>query len=719
MVKQKLRVVAASHSEPQPPVEETTREKNRRELDERRGKREEERLLGLRECDTRSPRRQSPEASDILNKLDDTTDPCDDFYQFACGGWLKKHVISEYYAPQVSIHSELQDKLYLELRRLLEKETAEDEYDFIPKIKEMYESCMDTRSIENAGISPLSEALKKLGGWPVVEKHSWDETFFDWINTLSHLRKMGYSHDTLMKLDVTMVPNHTSPYIVTLDQPSLGLDRQFLVKGLKDITTYRYFQLMVAAANALGADKATSEEELKKTLEFEIKLANFSLPAKRRQKISHVYEGFTVYDLLTTVKEIDWLRYLNLLLNDEIDQNEPIVVMSSNYIIEFSRFIREADKRVVANYIMWRVVQASLPFLSKDWRHMLQAHTPKTTAEKPRWKECISRLNDGPLGATLSFYHMQHYFEKESKEAALEIARYIKRRFLNGITEAHWLREHDGYLQNKVNTTTYHIGYPKELLDDCFLLELYKNLTFSEGSYLDKELKARKWSTDYFFSLLRKPVIKNEWTKFPKALSVDGVYHWTNNSIELSAGYLQSPFFNKDWPQYLNFGGFGHIIAHEITHSLDYSIREIRKTDSWIHRAYDELPSCMVFQYANFSADNSMKVNGVSTIRENIADNAAWREAYLGYQSWVRDHGRENMLPGLKYTPNQLFWISAANKWCEKVEPDYLKTVLEEGVYPPQKFRVIGPVSNSEEFAKDFHCKPGSRMNPEPKCYVW
>lgn len=114
-----------------------------------------------------------------------------------------------------------------------------------------------------------------------------------------------------------------------------------------------------------------------------------------------------------------------------------------------------------------------------------------------------------------------------------------------------------------------------------------------------------------------------------------------------------------------------------------------------------------------------LQLNGINTQGENIADNGGMKEAYLAYQEWIRRNGREQRLPGLPYTPEQMFWISAANTWCSKYRPEAMKLRITTGFHSPGEFRILGPTSNMEEFARDFNCPVGSKMNPKKKCMVW
>jgi predicted metalloendopeptidase len=177
----------------------------------------------------------------------------------------------------------------------------------------------------------------------------------------------------------------------------------------------------------------------------------------------------------------------------------------------------------------------------------------------------------------------------------------------------------------------------------------------------------------------------------------------------------------------LNFGAIGFVIGHEITHGFDDRGRQFDKDGNnknwWDHQTdlnFRNRTQCMVEQYNNYTVpENGLSVNGVNTQGENIADNGGLKEAFLAYKKWVKDHESEKALPGLEYTPDQLFWISAANVWCGKYRTEVLKLRVMVGSHSPPMFRVIGPMSNIKEFSESFNCPLGSNMNPNQKCSVW
>ncbi|XP_035210388.1 neprilysin-2-like, partial [Stegodyphus dumicola] len=573
---------------------------------------------------------------DILDSLDQTANPCDDFYQFACGGWRNQRTVPEG-SWYTSAHSEIANDLNLKLKVLLEKELAGNEPNFIRILKEMYDSCMDVERIENESSKPLEKVLKNLGGWPVVEGEKWNSCAFDWIDTVIQLRNMGYKYNTLIDVDVVGLRNRNT-YIIKLNEPSLGIGRLNLMRGTIDLSTNQYLKLMVKTANKLGANESTSERELSEALEFERKLAN-----------------------------IDWLDFFSRLLNQEINENDPLLIMAPKFINNFANFLKEADTKAMANYMMWRVVFESLPLLSKEWRNLAveQGFLTSESKEEPRSKKCSISFTDDTLEVPLNSYFVRHYFKDESKEAVRELVEYIHRELLNTIENITWMDQIAKiYIKEKPNSMTYNIGYPKELLNDSYISDTYANLVL-DRDYFNNTLKLRKLKTDYTFSQLRKPIPKNDWVERVNVADVNAAYSKSKNKIVLPSGLLQFPLFSKAQPQYLNFGALGYYIGHEITHAFDYGVQQLDytgKNGDWSKDIFQNKLLCLKEQYSNYVAENGKKIDGFNAdfVTDNLADNGGLRLAYQAYQSWVINHGREKNLPGLPFTPNQLSWISAA-----------------------------------------------------------
>ncbi|XP_035217910.1 neprilysin-2-like [Stegodyphus dumicola] len=668
-------------------------------------------------------------AANILSSLDVTTQPCDDFYQFVCGGWLDKHFLSED-KSDVSVISKLRHELNLRIKNLLERETIENEPDFITMIKGMYDSCMCIERIERDGSEPLKEILRDLGGWPVVEGSNWNETSFDWMDTVSLMSRMGYSHNILMRLSVGKDDRNNTALIIKLDQPSLGMpDRRFLMQGLNDPAVAAYFKLMVKAARKLGAKKRSSKKELKEALKFEITLANFSLPREERRNFTSMYNKYTVKKLIDDLPQIRWLKYFNGLLTDNITETETLIVVAPAFVERFADFINKTNKRVIANYMMWTVVQQSFSLLSNDWRNLPQEYFSVISGkskETPRWEHCVYSIKKY-FGLAVDAYYKKNYADDSTEEFAEFMIGYILEYLPSMLEKTNWLSERTKTAAvEKATALTYRIGLPDVFLNDSIVSDQYKNLQFGNENYFMKILKVRRWLTYSSLSSLRKPFVKEAWMEHTRETDANAYYDIYRNLIVFNPGLLLSPLFDKNRPYYLNFGALGSLAGHEMMHGFDDEGRQFNKVGNnvnWWDRESDEIfrtkAQCIIEQYGNYTAENGLQLNGITTQGENIADNGGLRLAYQSYKRATIELGSERMLPGLNYTTSQLFWISAAQVMCNKMTPELQKLSILSDSHTLRKFRAIGPMSNLPEFAEDFQCNTYSQMNRETKCRVW
>merc|ERR1711990_347142 len=284
--------------------------------------------------------------------------------------------------------------------------------------------------------------------------------------------------------------------------------------------------------------------------------------------------------------------------------------------------------------------------------------------------------------------------------------------------------------REKLRTMKEYIGYPDELLQVHLLEEVYKDLEVSPLKHFENGIEVGKWSTTYVWSKIREKVNKTDWKRHDQPAIVNAFYSPLENSIQFPAGILQGVFFNSQRPKYMNFGAIGWVIGHEITHGFDDQGRQFDKEGNLLNwwkpdtsSRYLNKAKCIINQYTNYTFPqlDNLPLNGINTQGENIADNGGIKEAYRVYNEWVNTNGEEQLLPGLNFTPRQMFWISAANVWCSKSRPHALKLSVLTGTHSPDQFRVQGAFSNMEGFSEDFKCPSGSKMNPETnlKCKVW
>nr|XP_020633916.1 endothelin-converting enzyme-like 1 [Pogona vitticeps] len=266
------------------------------------------------------------------------------------------------------------------------------------------------------------------------------------------------------------------------------------------------------------------------------------------------------------------------------------------------------------------------------------------------------------------------------------------------------------------------IGYPDFLLNSEAIDKEYE-FQVHEKTYFKNILNSIKFSIKLSVNKIRQEVDRSAWLLPPQALNA---YYLPNkNQMVFPAGILQPTLYDPEFPQSLNYGGIGTIIGHELTHGYDDWGGQYDQHGNlmhwWTDASYSKFlkkAECIVNLYDNFTVYNQ-RVNGKHTLGENIADMGGLKLAYYAYQKWVREHGPENPLLWLKYTHEQLFFIAFAQNWCIKRRSQsiYLQVLTDK--HAPEHYRVLGSVSQFEEFGRVFHCPKNSPMNPVHKCSVW
>ncbi|XP_055923499.1 neprilysin-2 isoform X2 [Eupeodes corollae] len=672
-------------------------------------------------------------ASNILDAIDPTVEPCDDFYQFACGNFIRTKTIPED-KVSISSFSDINDKLQEQLKALIEDERDESSPKHFQLPNKLYKACMNKTLIEELGSSPIANISESLGGWPVIKGESWNsDNAWTWQETVRKFRNLGFSMDYILDFSIGVDLKNSTKRLIDIDQSAIGLSREFLVKGLNDTLVLAYFDYMVDIAVIFGADRDVALKELGESLQFEIDLANISWPNEKRRNSSALYNLRTVGDLDKSYPYIgSWKDYINALLpkNLQIDEDEPINVSVPSFFDDLGPLLAKTPKRTICNYMMWRIHAFSISFLSEEFRKRQLEYATALSGrqeQEARWKECVD-ITGGSLAISIGSLYVRRYFKENAKHIALEMVENIRSVFSGILTQVDWMDEQTRKSAlEKLSSMTTHIGYPDEIIDDAKLSEYYDSLDIDSSKYFESFLKMNVFGTDKSFNKLRLPVNKTDWVRHARPAVVNAFYSSLENSIQFPAGILQGQFFHAERPKYMNYGAIGYVIGHEITHGFDDQGRQFdvhgNLVDWWqenTKEAYLSKAKCIIEQYGNYTEKSTgLNLNGINTQGENIADNGGIKESYLAYRKWAQKNGPEPKLPGLDFKPEQMFWLSAAQTWCSKQRKESLKMRITTGVHSPSEFRVLGPISNMQDFAKDFQCPEGSPMNPVKKCEVW
>uniref|UniRef100_A0A8C3I8X0 Membrane metalloendopeptidase like 1 n=1 Tax=Chrysemys picta bellii TaxID=8478 RepID=A0A8C3I8X0_CHRPI len=637
-------------------------------------------------------------AARILQNMDPTTEPCTDFYQYACGGWLNRHVIPET-SSRYSIFDILRDELEIILKGVLESPEQGDREAF-RKAKMLYTSCMNESFIEQRDSLPLLEVLAMVGDWPVASA-DWNitkEPNWSMEEKLSTLNSR-FNKRVFIDMFVWNDDRDSSRHIIYIDQPSLGMPSRDY-----------YF-------NGGNYQRATA-------------------PAEERHDVTLLYNKMTLRELQEkfALNEFNWTLFIQGIMSSvsvQIHLDEEVVVYGAPYLQELKAIISNYSASTIQNYLVWRLVIDRVSSLSrrfKDARANYRKALYGTTLEEARWRECVSYVNNNMENAVGALY-VRETFAGESKRMVRDLIDKIREVFIETLDELQWMDETSKEkAREKAMAIKEQIGYPDYILEDQNekLDQEYANLNFSEHKYFENSLENLRAGAQKSLKKLRERVDQDIW--IIGAAVVNAFYSPNRNQIVFPAGILQPPFFSKQQPQALNFGGIGMVIGHEITHGFDDNGRNFDKDgnmfDWWSNFSamhFKDQSRCMVYQYGNYTWElaGGQNVSGISTLGENIADNGGVRQAYKAYLKWLEHEGKEPKLPGLDLTHKQLFFLNFAQVWCGSYRPEYASQSIKTDVHSPLKYRVMGSLQNFEAFSEAFHCKKGTAMHPVEKCRVW
>jgi len=683
-------------------------------------------------------------AASIIEAMDITVDPCTDFFTFSCGGWIEKNVIPEGKSKWGRFY-ELRDKVDQAVKTIVETPPHPSEARAVLSLKAMYSGCMDTETIEAAGLGPfLGEAGENgaVGGWPMV-LDSWTNEKFNLAAVLGEAKKYGF--DWLISLWVYMDDLNTEQNVIYIDQPSLGLPLSMYLDEASYadyIAAYKKFMLEVATVYVRELGTGVTEESLTASVEevflFEQQIAQIMTPDSDRRNSTAMYNPITVNELKEQYGHFDWETYLNSAFaaaGITIGGEERLIMVQPDYYLN-TQSIAVSDS-VLANYIFSMAAMRWAKEQTQEMRDIAFRFTSVmngVTSAPERWQTCTAAAS-GYWGFAAAHEYIMNYFDSNSKAAADMMVEDLRAAFKELVTESDWM---DAATQeeamSKAENMLQLIGYPDWLPEEAELDAYYDGAKDADAAdHFGNVVSMLEWSTTEELNQLRKVPERDVWLMHPAI--VNAWYSPNHNTITFPAGILQAPFFQGSWPRYLNYGAIGMVIGHEITHGFDDQGRQYDGSGNlapwWTEetlQAFNVRAQCFIDQYGNYTVpeivdiigEEDAHLDGKNTQGENIADNGGIHESFRAYMKSIETLGEEPALPGLEqFTPEQMFFISFSQVWCEIQTPQSLLGQVLGDPHSPGKFRVIGPVSNSEDFQRSFNCPEGSPMVRPEKCKLW
>ncbi|XP_066593311.1 neprilysin-like isoform X2 [Prorops nasuta] len=410
---------------------------------------------------------------------------------------------------------------------------------------------------------------------------------------------------------------------------------------------------------------------------------------------------------------------------DDVDVE---LYINNNQLVEYFNLLEDTPNEVIVNYVHWSFISRMFA-LTFDMLDMLFQIQKQINSSKiaPRWYRCVKDIK---INQTISYEYVKKYFPKEVSKVANTMIDTLKTATKEEIERSTWMNDDmKSDALEKVDNMKKNIGYPEWLDNNTAVETYYKGLKIT-SQYFDNALSFERYTNLRELQILTKEENEDDVWGEMRSFTANGVFYMNENALAIPAADFQFPLFSTEYPDALNFGLLGYIISHEVSHGFDPTGRNYDKNgkefkwDEQMDKEYMSRADCFLKQYSSFSLEaknGTVQVDGNKTLDENISDCTGIHNLYKAYKSWrKKKETPDARIPGLEdYTEDQMFFLSTATAWCESIRPSYLIQRLTMDEHSAGRIRVLGGLSNSEEFAKAFSCPVGSKMNPEEKCNIW
>ncbi len=647
-----------------------------------------------------------------LADLDRSVSPCDDFFQFADGGWNKTHPIPPAY-PRWAAFDQLRDNNEDILRQILE-EAAKDKTaapgSNLQKIGDFYASCMDEAGIEAAGAKPLDGELQRIADLKNSE---------DLQREIARLQRVGVR--ALFRFDSAQDYKDSTQVIAVARQGGLGLpDRDYYTKDDDKSKQLRaeYLQHVTNMFKLVGDSDAAAAAEAKTVLDIETALAKASLTRVETRNPDNTYHKMALADLSTLTPHFAWASFLD-------GVGSPRV---SALNIAEPDFFKEMDAALVSipldnwkTYLRWHVIHSAAPALSAkfvDENFDFFGRTLQGTKEiLPRWRRCV-QSTDQQLGEALGQFYVQRAFPPEAKARAVEMVKNLMAALRDDLATLDWMSpETRQRATAKLDAIMIKIGYPDKWRD-------YSAYRVDRGPYIENVRRGSGFAVAHDMSEIGKPVDRTEWGMTPP--TVNAYYNSSMNEIVFPAGILQPPFYDAQRDDAMNYGGIGVVIGHEMTHGFDDQGAKFDAQGNlknwWTPEDLANFKArgdCIAKQFDGFEVEPGLHENGKLVEGESIADLGGLTIAYAALEKSLEGKPAPAAIDG--FTPEQRFFLAFAQIWSGSERAEYARMIVATNPHPLNRFRANAPLSNTPAFAKAWGCSANSAMvRPEAlRCRIW
>lgn len=672
-------------------------------------------IFCLSACKSKQKTEDSGFTSGInLANLDTTASPKDDFYQFACGGWMKNNPLKPEYSRYGSFDV-LAENNQVQLNEII-TETAAQEHEqgtVAQKIGDLYNIGMDTVTIEEQGAEPLQEELQQVAAMKDKKELT---------SMLATMSLNGLS--PFMGIFGEADPDNSSMTIAWVWQSGLGIgDRDYYLQASQQNTRDQYVAMMTELFKISNYSKLVNmegrENELANAvLNLETKMAEQFMDKNTMRDPFKTHNIKTIDQFQAMIPAIDVKAYLEA---QGLGSLESVNVGQVDYLPALSKILTTTDLNTIKAYLAWKIIASAAPYLSQqfvDANFNFYGKVLSGTLEiKPRWKRVVNTV-DGCLGEALGQLYVEKYFPASAKERMMKLVGNLQIVLGDRIQNLTWMGDSTKMrAKEKLDAVIVKIGYPDKWRD-------YSKLEIKKDSYYANVLRARRFENEYQMSKIGKPVDPMEWQMTPQ--TVNAYYNPSTNEICFPAGILQPPFFDMNADDAANYGAIGVVIGHEMTHGFDDQGRNYDKMGNlsnwWTEEDgvnFTQRAQILVDFFNRIEVAPGLFANGQFTLGENIADNGGLNISFQALQKAKDEGGIQEMMDG--FTANQRFFLAYANVWANNIRDEEIVRRTTEDPHSLGKYRVNATLPHIDGFIEAFDIKAGDKMYvaPEDRAHIW
>ncbi|TFU93627.1 M13 family peptidase [Barnesiella sp. WM24] len=663
-------------------------------------------LVSLAIISTQNMNAEQKRGVDRAN-LDTSVAPQTDFYDYACGGWMKANPLKPEFA-RYGTFDELRENNRIQLRELIMNLDTKNspEGSIAQKIGDLYEMGLDSLRLNIEGSQPIIGDVVAINQTPKS----------DVIDLLA--TKVGVDGFFATGVEADMMNSDVNAMYWSQGGMGLG-DRDYYLEDSDNAKKIRdaYRTYIMTLTRLIGYDTEAQKRTADNVMEIETRLAKAAMSREELRDPAATYNPMTLDEIAEKYPYVDLRRYF---AKQGITDIESVIIGQPNSLAEINAILAEASEQAIHDYLTVSYVSTAADYLSDDFtdaKFKLSQAVSGVEEPMPRWKRALGVPN-ALLGEAVGQLYVEKHFPKTSKDKMLELVGNLKTALGQHIKGLTWMSDTTKQRAlEKLDAFTVKIGYPDKWRD-------YSSLKIDRRrSYWDNIKDAIKHEIDYNLADWGKPVDKTRWYMTPQ--TVNAYYSPLSNEICFPAGILQAPYFNPDADPAENYGAIGVVIGHEMTHGFDDQGSQFDKDGNFANwwteadkEKFESLTSGLAEQFDNIIVLGDTHANGRFTLGENIADQGGLRVAYTAYHNSLGD-SEGKVIDG--FTPDQRFYLSYANVWAGNIRDEEILLRTKTDPHSLGRWRVNGSLRNIEPFFKAFDIKDGDAMYlaPDKRVIIW